>query len=99
MSSVQVDFILFGLTLLGVALLHRHTLAVALGGLAAITAFQLAFTGYKYGAGFISHGFRLGSFDSVPKRRRRPDQVDGDAHNGELDQTDPLCAPTSTRLR
>jgi Na+/H+ antiporter NhaD/arsenite permease-like protein len=35
-------FVLFGLTLGGVALLHRHTLAVAATGLAAITAYKLA---------------------------------------------------------
>ena len=35
--GIPVDFILFGLTLLGVALFHDHTLAVALTGLAAIT--------------------------------------------------------------
>ncbi|MEP6698529.1 MAG: hypothetical protein ABJB09_02260 [Verrucomicrobiota bacterium] len=36
MFGIPVDFILFGLTLLGVALFHRHTLLVALGGLIAI---------------------------------------------------------------
>ena len=35
--GIPVDFILFGLTLLGVALFHHHTLAVALTGLAAVT--------------------------------------------------------------
>lgn len=49
--GIPVDFILFGLTLLGVALFHHHTLAVALGGLAAIIAYKLAFTGFKFGAG------------------------------------------------
>jgi Na+/H+ antiporter NhaD/arsenite permease-like protein len=34
-----------------VALFHRHTLAVALTGLAAIIAYKLAFTGFKGGAG------------------------------------------------
>jgi Na+/H+ antiporter NhaD/arsenite permease-like protein len=34
-----------------VAVFHRHTLAVALTGLAAIVAFKLAFTGFKDGAG------------------------------------------------
>ena len=47
--GIPVDFILFGLTLLGVALFHRNTLAVALAGLAAITAYKLAFTGFKTG--------------------------------------------------
>ena len=49
---IPVEFVLFGLTLLGVALLHHHTLAVALTGLAVITAFKLGFTGFKTGAGF-----------------------------------------------
>jgi Na+/H+ antiporter NhaD/arsenite permease-like protein len=49
--GVPVDFVLFALTLLGVALFHRHTLRVALTGLAAITAYKLAFTGFKTGSG------------------------------------------------
>ena len=50
--GIPVDFILFALTLLGVALFHRHTLPVALTGLAAIIFYKLAFTGFKYGEGF-----------------------------------------------
>ena len=49
--GIPVDFILFGLTLLGVALFHRHTLPVALGGLVAIVAYKLSFTGFKSGPG------------------------------------------------
>ncbi len=49
--GIPVDFILFGLTLLGVALFHRHTLPVALTGLGTIIAYKLAFTGFKFGAG------------------------------------------------
>ena len=43
LAGVPVDFILFALTLLGVALFHHKTLYVALAGLAAITLFKLAF--------------------------------------------------------
>src|SRR4051794_12649399 len=43
--GVPVDFILFGLTLLGVAVFHRKTLEVALTGLAAVTVYKLLFTG------------------------------------------------------
>ena len=50
--GVPVEFILFALTLVGVALLHHYTLYVALAGLAVITGFKLAFTGFKFGAGF-----------------------------------------------
>jgi Na+/H+ antiporter NhaD/arsenite permease-like protein len=49
--GVPVDFILFGLMLLGVALFHRHTLYVALAGLAVITLYKLGFTGFKTGGG------------------------------------------------
>ena len=49
--GVPVDFILFGFTLLGVALFHRNTLRVALAGLAIITLYKLGFTGFKSGSG------------------------------------------------
>ena len=57
MFGIPVDFILFGLTLLGVALFHHHTLQVALTGLAAITIYKLIFTGFKFGTGLT--GFAL----------------------------------------
>ena len=49
--GIPVDFVLFALTLLGVALFHRHTLAVALTGLAVITLHKLVFTGFAHGVG------------------------------------------------
>jgi Na+/H+ antiporter NhaD/arsenite permease-like protein len=49
--GIPVDFILFALTLVGVALFHHRTLEVALTGLAAIVAYKLAFTGFKTGPG------------------------------------------------
>jgi len=49
--GVPVDFILFGLTLLGVALFHHHTLRVAVVGLAAITLYQLLGPGFRAGPG------------------------------------------------
>lgn len=42
---------LFGLTLAGVAIFHRHTLRVAVTGLAAITLYKVVFTGFKAGPG------------------------------------------------
>jgi len=56
--GVPVDFILFALTLLGVALFHRHTLYVALTGLAVILGYKFLFVGFNYGpgaAGFVLH--------------------------------------------
>ncbi len=57
--GIPVDFILFGLTLLGVALFHRHTLAIALAGLAVITTYKLVFTGFKTGAGLTGLALHL----------------------------------------
>jgi hypothetical protein len=56
--GIPVDFILFALTLLGVALFHHHTLYVALTGLAAILVYKLGFTGFNAGpglAGLVGH--------------------------------------------
>ena len=44
--GVPIEFLLFALVLLGVALLHRRTFEVALGGLLAIALYKLAFTGF-----------------------------------------------------
>jgi Na+/H+ antiporter NhaD/arsenite permease-like protein len=44
--TVPVEFVLFALTLAGVAIFHRHTLAVALAGLAAITAWKAFVAGF-----------------------------------------------------
>lgn len=49
--GIPVDFLLFGLTLLGVAVFHHYVLAVALSGLGAIVLYKLAFTGFKTGPG------------------------------------------------
>ena len=57
--GIPVDFILFGATLLGVALFHHHTLQVALTGLATITVYKLAFTGFKEGAGLGGLGSHI----------------------------------------
>ncbi|MBK1721572.1 citrate transporter [Thiocystis violacea] len=56
--GIPSEFILFALTLLGVAFFHNHTLAVALTGLTAITAYKLGFTGFDEGmgtSGLIAH--------------------------------------------
>jgi Na+/H+ antiporter NhaD/arsenite permease-like protein len=56
--GIPVDFILFGLTLAGVAVFHKCTMRVALTGLVTIIIYKIAFTGFKTGdgvMGFISH--------------------------------------------
>jgi Na+/H+ antiporter NhaD/arsenite permease-like protein len=57
--GVPFDFLLFASTLLGIALFHRHTLPIALAGLGIITAYKVAFTGFKDGAGFVGLGLHL----------------------------------------
>ncbi len=49
--GIPVDFVLFALTLVGVALFHNRTLQVALAGLVGISLYKLFFTGFKAGAG------------------------------------------------
>ncbi|MET1488256.1 citrate transporter [Uliginosibacterium paludis] len=57
-AGIPIEFILFALTLLGVALFHGKTLQVALTGLVAVTLYKVLVTGFKTGpgvAGFVSH--------------------------------------------
>jgi Na+/H+ antiporter NhaD/arsenite permease-like protein len=49
--GVAVEFFLFAATLLGIALFHRLSLQVAVGGLVAITLYKLVFTGFHAGGG------------------------------------------------
>lgn len=50
--GIPFEFVLFGLTLLGVAVFHHRTLEVAATGLVVIVLYKLAFTGFHHGAGF-----------------------------------------------
>ena len=52
-AGIRVEFILFALTLLGVALFHHYTLQVALTGLAVITSYKLFVTGFHAGPGLM----------------------------------------------
>ena len=58
-SGIPLDFILFGLTLLGVALLHNYTLYVGLTGLLTITLYKLIFSGFKGGDGLAGLGLHF----------------------------------------
>ncbi len=46
-AGIPLDFFLFGLTLLGVALFHHHTLKVAVTGLMVITLYKLGFSDFS----------------------------------------------------
>lgn len=50
-AGVPVEFILFALTLLGVALFHHHTFTVGITGLTAISLYKALFTGFAPGSG------------------------------------------------
>ena len=56
---IPVEFLIFGLTLLGVALFHRHTLVIALLGLAAVTAYKVAYAGFDGQAGVLGLQWHL----------------------------------------
>ncbi len=49
--GVPIEFILFALTLLGVALFHHQTFRVAVTGVTVITLYKLIFTGFSTGPG------------------------------------------------
>ena len=60
MAGIPVEFILFALTLLGVALFHNQTFYVALTGLAAVSLYKIVFAGFKTGAGVAGFAAHLG---------------------------------------
>ena len=61
LGAVPTEFVLFGLTLLGVAMFHRHALAVAAAGLAVITLFKLGTGGFHEGAGLAGLAAHVGA--------------------------------------
>ena len=58
-ASFPMEFVFFAATLLGVALCHRHTLSVALAGLAAILAYKFLVAGFDHGAGADGFGAHM----------------------------------------
>jgi Na+/H+ antiporter NhaD/arsenite permease-like protein len=55
-----MEFVLFALTLFGVAVWHRHALRVAIAGLGAIALYKVAVTGFKTGPGVSGLLLHLG---------------------------------------
>ena len=56
---IPVEFLIFGLTLSGVALFHHHTLLVALAGLFAVTAYKLFYAGFDGQPGLLGLQWHL----------------------------------------
>ena len=59
MLNIPVDFILFALTLVGVAVFHHRTLQVALMGVTVIALYKMVFTGFNTGAGLTGFALHL----------------------------------------
>src|SRR4028119_1616525 len=57
--GVPIEFLLFGLTLIGIALFHRHVLPVAAGGLAVILGYEALVTQFPTGTGIGALGEHL----------------------------------------
>jgi len=58
-GTIPIDFILFALTLAGVAIFHNHTLKVAVIGLAVITVFKILVSPFPEGTGIAGFGAHL----------------------------------------
>ncbi len=56
---IPAEFLIFGVTLLGVAIFHRHTLGIALGGLLAIIAYKIFFGDFHGAPGAVGLLFHL----------------------------------------
>ena len=56
---MPVEFILFAAVLAGVALLHRHTMQVAVGGAIVIALYKILFSPFRTGAGVAGFGLHL----------------------------------------
>jgi len=56
---IPVEFLIFGVTLLGVAIFQRHTLVVSLAGLAAVVIFKVLFADFDGAPGLVGLLFHL----------------------------------------
>jgi Na+/H+ antiporter NhaD/arsenite permease-like protein len=59
-AGIPFEFILFAVTLAGVALLHRHTLPIAVGGLIIISLYKIAVAPFEGGPGLLGLLAHLG---------------------------------------
>lgn len=59
-TSIPLEFVFFASTLLGIALFHKHTLPIALGGLSVVVVYKLAFSSFHGVPGLSGLGQHLG---------------------------------------
>ena len=58
LAGIPVDFILFAVTLVGIALFHHYTLPIAVGGLIVVSLWKMGFSPFTEGdgaAGWLAH--------------------------------------------
>ena len=60
MLTIPLEFIFFGFTLVGVALLHHHTLRVAVIGMVTISIYKVIFSTFQEGPGLKGLALHLG---------------------------------------
>jgi Na+/H+ antiporter NhaD/arsenite permease-like protein len=58
-AGIPVEFVLFAIVLLGVALFHHYTFPIAAGGALVIAAYKIFFSPFKSGAGWSGFGTHL----------------------------------------
>jgi Na+/H+ antiporter NhaD/arsenite permease-like protein len=58
--AIPVEFVLFALTLLGVAVLRNRTFSAALAGVVSVAVYKIAFTGFETGPGVTGFALHLG---------------------------------------
>jgi Na+/H+ antiporter NhaD/arsenite permease-like protein len=59
-GGIPVEFVLFAITLTGVALFHRHTMPIAVGGALVIAAYKIVASPFRTGAGLGGFFIHLG---------------------------------------
>jgi hypothetical protein len=57
--GLPLEFVLFGLTLIGIALFHKRALWVSLAGLTTTVVYKVTFTGFMDGAGLMGLALHL----------------------------------------
>ncbi|HUL67069.1 MAG TPA: citrate transporter [Burkholderiaceae bacterium] len=59
-AGIPLEFILFAVTLLGVALFHHHTMPIAVGGAVVVALYKIVASPFRTGAGLAGFAAHLG---------------------------------------
>jgi len=64
--NIRIEFILFGLTLVGIAMFHKHTMVIALAGLLSVILIKLFFdTHFSFVEHFLGNSNNIGEWKTV----------------------------------